>query len=632
MKRKIIAIVLTVALVLSAVAVLAACQEEYTITFRRENATVLFTMKTSGGKLTEKAVKKAAEGNVPNREAEGYFFDNWYSTVSADEDGNYIYENPIDYDRVYTTRSDYYAGYERRKGDDRGYTLIGVIGDYTCWEPGDEPAEWMLTQDATEGWLYRITLDITRGNQIKVKTKTNEWDDTKTNLGWGGVDEVKLADGVTLPGSYKISDVIYGTGTGPMDNALVGVAVNSANVTIEYNARTNKFSFIINSVDMTESMPDVNYIIVGGFADADWNPSCQDEKYFFSDNGDGTYSLSISLIMGQEWKITKNDGTWGWQLTAADGVEIVGEDGLVVPADAFTDAGGNDHNFKTGYACEVTLTIDINARKLTILVKSIHVPEEGESVWPENGYAIVGNFGTDNALGSDGGAYYWKLPAPDNKFVFTRVGVTDIGTLTIDLLEGQQFKIAQNIAGYIGEINWNNASPFEVKSVAGDDVSGLFEHAGGGNIGVRADCNVSIIVDAKLQTIAISVNSVGEIPEINNDPDTAEWGLIGGFNGWGSDVMLTNQANGHKTLNYHFTGASEFKIRRERGWAISVGWHNDNISVVAGGSLTDSDIAGLFNEGSEGNMNVTAACTVEFDLIFINADTWTLVITVISLG
>lgn len=503
MKKKLLAILLTVVMVVSALAVLTACQDkEYTITFGSISGQEYFTLKTKDGKISKEAVE-AETAKLSNGDMT---FMGWYATLDYDQATDQTtYKDPIDYDKVYTEDTDYYAYWFGGSGSANGYTIVGVIGEETCWDevPEDHDA-WILQQDATKKWLYSVTLDVVGNNNFKVKEIAPGWN---PEFGYEKLAEVTVADNaeITFPEGVTKDDLFASAGLG---NIGVSASVETMNITVVYDHSIQKVRIIINSATILEEEPVYDYILVGTLKEGTWNPSSTDEAVMFKATEDeNVFTLTYTFTKDNEWKVTLNNGAWSWSLGGSN----------LNPATAATDI-------------------------------------------------VVTNNSTAEEIDKD------------------------------------------------------------------DVVSKLF--SGDDNISVLFDCTVTITIDVSASTIDIVVKAVTVIDLVQPEPNDSLWGLIGAA-GWGDedDIDLTyNEETGHHTLTYTFSEAVNFKFRTEHKWGTEVAWHGQNLSVVAGEGLSDSDIEGLFVDPQDGNIRVTGPCTVTFDLIYYSKSVWTLVITVTAVG
>ena len=380
MKKKLLAIVLTVVMVFACVAVLAACQDnEYTVTFRNNSGGKYFELKTKGGKLSQAEVE-AETAKLSNGDQ---MFMGWYGAVDQ-VDGVWVYSDPIDYDKVYTAKAEYYANWHVGAGLPQGYTLIGVIGtdeqreEWTpegfvktgdtdwWWTPGLERDEWMLVQDKNSPWLYRTTIDVVAGNAIKVKEKSDKWNDNICNLGWDGLAEIKLADGVTLPEGIKIEYLIQGSGK---SNVMISNVAKEMNITVEYDYSILKFRITINSVEAELPETESEWIIVGAIAEGSWEDNTTDETRIFSKTDEKYVStLTYTFRANDEFKLKKNiAGDWSGEVGGVSSLTIKGAAGVTVPKDLFS----GDDNIVVAQACKVKITFNEITRVCEVEVLEI---------------------------------------------------------------------------------------------------------------------------------------------------------------------------------------------------------------------------------------------------------------------
>ena len=506
MKKKLLAILLAVVMVVSALAVLTACQEpdkEYTVTFSNISGVEYFTLKTKDGKISQTDVE-AKTAELKNGDMT---FMGWYATLGSDPATDAVtYSDPIDYDKVYEEDAEYYAYWFGGSGSANGYTVVGVIGEDTCWDeiPEDHDS-WILQQDSTKKWIYSVTLDVVGNNNFKVKEIAAGWN---PEFGYDALAEVTIADGadVTLPDGVTAASLFSSVGMG---NVGISASVETMNLTIIYDHSIGKLRLVINSATILEEAPVYDYILVGTLKEGNWNASSKDDAVMFKATDDeNIYKLTYTFAKDNEWQVTLNNGAWSWQM------------------------GGSNINSVTA-ATSIVVT--------------------------------------------------------------------------------------------------NNSSSEEIDK--DDIVSKLFSR-GDGNISTLLDCTVIITIDVENSKIDIEVTAVTVIDLVEPDPNTDDWGIIGAFNSWSADAatFANDETDSHKRGSYTFTDGTIFKLRVLGNWDISVGWHGENLKVVAGDGLSDSDIQGLFEDPGDGNIKVTGPCTVTFDLVYYSKTAWTLVITVTAVG
>lgn len=387
MKKKTIAIVLSVLLVVSAVLVLAACQQddgEFQVVFRNYTGRAYFTLKTVDGKISKDAVDaELAKITPPKDGEEDMAFMGWYSQISQNDSGKYLFDGAIDYNKTYTEDAEYYAYWHVGAGLPQGYTVIGVINGQSCWTPGDEPESWMLVQDEDEPWLYRADFTITAGDQIKVKEKSNAWNNDLCNLGMWGLQDVILDEGVTLPEGMKAkgdskekdkTSIIYGDPSEAgktTENALVGAMVDTAEITIEYDYADKQFRIYVHSITFKTEVKEV-YVLAGSFGgDNDWNPGNTAEEYNFTpvDGQEGKWELTFTFVADQQFLVT--NGSWSWKAGwDAEKVTVTAGAGVGSVEGIFVDAG-SDGNIKVTQGCTVKITLTVATHALAIEVTAL---------------------------------------------------------------------------------------------------------------------------------------------------------------------------------------------------------------------------------------------------------------------
>ena len=639
MKKRLFALLVVVALVFSSVAVLAACGgsgEEYTISFYYNNGKPLFDLETVDGKITQEQVKAKEEQfakQLAVREKDGYFFIGWYGTVSTDpeDESVLVYSNPINYAKTYTADAEYEAGYEYAplEGEEGGYTLVGIIGNVQDWGDSDgmnlSHPEWALTQSETEGWMYSIqNVQLLPGDSFKVKTTEAAWDEGKVKIGYDRVNEIRLAEGVeeSVLKEHELMDELFiGTDDGNAgQNINVSLWVKSVSVNIELNFRTKKIDIIVREIEVVDELPKTEWILVGGFDEAEWAPSTSVAALIFTDEGDGIYTITYQFKDSTKWRIKTNIASWGESLGYSNIGDITKAAGVEeeIPEDLFS-AATDDNNIVVNYDCTLTITIDMAASTFDVEVEEITIPAPETIYWESQGYVIVGGFPDAN----------WSKPvSAGHKYLFTQdTDNQNIGTWTGDIPKDTSFKVATNIAGWTGRINigWGVSATYV--DGEGKPVTGLFMQEGMDNICTAAKCNVTITLDVAEKTIVVVVNS--HDPIVTDEPNRDPWSLIGtSAAGWSSDVMLELQENGHHTLSGYQLKVGEFKVRKDKAWTTSCGSHNERITIKSTKEgVTDAQARAYFNFNQD-NIKVVTACTVDIDFVFYSASNWALVITV----
>ena len=150
--------------------------------------------------------------------------------------------------------------------------------------------------------------------------------------------------------------------------------------------------------------------------------------------------------------------------------------------------------------------------------------------------------------------------------------------------------------GYEGYIIFNAATP-EFKMVKGDNWgAGDFGSAGGNNLG-NGGANLTLPSGGagiagywRIRADLTATPAPGQWywDKINT------WGIIGGFNGWGSSVPLTfNTSTGVWSITRDMP-AGEFKFRANDGWGINLGDNNGDFKPEYDGSNLNISVAGNY--------------------------------------
>ncbi len=372
MKKKLIAVLLCALLVVSAVLVLAACNNTPVIIFRSNDGRKYFELEAKGGKLTKEQVDKAyKDNNIKNGDK---IFMGWYQTVGQ-VDGIYTYDDPIDYDKTYEDGTEFYAYWHVGAGLPQGYTLIGVIGGVKNWTPGTESENWMLEQDPDQPWLYRKTIDVQKGDEIKVKEKSDKWNDDICNLGYDGCAEVILSDAVKADLTSKGIDAKY-MSKNAGGNFGIGTIVTEANITVEYDFSILKYRVTYNTA--TVALPETvdTWILVGTLVEGSWTADNSNPKVLFTAKEGEKYVLTLTynLRANDEFKFKIKNPEWvgdigfgGFSYSAADGVKL--------PKDLFVEGIGDDGkgngNIVCSTACTVVFTLDVLLNSVSAVVTSV---------------------------------------------------------------------------------------------------------------------------------------------------------------------------------------------------------------------------------------------------------------------
>lgn len=650
MKKRTLAILLAALLIVSAVCILAACNNEYTVTFREANGKSLEKVTTVKGVATvsEKTLTKA-----------GYTFDGWYKTVSMDESENYVFTDKVDLTKtVFTEDTDLYGKWIRSisKGEDEGYCVIGVIGGVQDWDPesrANDPAS-QLTYVGDPINLYSITLDLKANDSVKIKTSYKDWDTKEINYGADKVTKITKGADATLPSGIEKVEALFSLPAG--DNININCDMN-ATFNFYYNGKNNSYiEIVVNSVSGTILAPveDTGFIVIGDMTD--WTESITSDntaksKYILTTEDKNIWTATgIEIGRGQGFKIKVNENGWNRgeygfgtieEVTIADSVTALPE-GITSgnAEDLFSgNAGDAKGNIGASYPMTINVTFNNTTKKLSIEVTALDPTEQKTDA--ELGYFVVctpNNFynaDTVEATDATNGKYVMVVDK-ERETLFAAEG--------IELKAGHTFRVKLNVGGWnCAQYNYTHA-----KFVLGTDVtlpegitdvSELFEDTGAGypndnNILIKgANVTVSISLDTSLEEeqLVITVTAV-ELEERTDD----DYGYIvtGPFTGtsWLSSIEATDE----NYSKYIFTQDAENKhlfevtldILKDQQFVVKVNVDNWNtqygMSAAKFVNGTGADLpAGMTMENiftGSGNITVNAKATLKLTLNTAPAD------------
>ena len=357
------------------------------------------------------------------------------------------------------------------KGEASGYTLVGLIGGVDYWGGSDGtgmPTSLKLTQDAEQTWIYRVTVTLKGNDSFKLKTYGVAWDNGQVNLGYEGLNNVTALSSVDLKSHTLKGDLIYNSD----GNVAVSKWVETMSVIVTFNFATKKFDIEVQSATILEEVAETEYILVGAFPEAEWATSTEVEALKFRKTADNVYTITYSFNANTKFRIKTNESGWNESYgyshlgTITKGEGVTGE----LPT-MFTDAN-DSNNMISVYACTLTITLDLNTKKINVLVDSITIPE---SYWDAQGYMLVGSINS------------WATSTTNSAYIFQREGDTDVGKLTYTFASGAQFKIKSNNGSWSGVDLGYSA----LKNVTGGNKADYF-NSSGSNISVRKACTVII--------------------------------------------------------------------------------------------------------------------------------------------
>lgn len=629
MKRKTLAILLTVLLVVSAALVLTACKKEYTVTFREANSRKLEEVTTVKGIATpsEKTTQKA-----------GYTLEGWYKTVDADEDGRYIFKDKVDLaTEVFTEDTDLYANWTRNlsKGESEGYCLIGIIGGVTNWQPDeraeDESVQFTYAEDPIN--LYTITLDLKGLDEIKVKTSYPDWDTKEINYGGDKVSSITKAEDATLPAGVESVEDLFALG------GNIGILCDM-NVTIKffYAGKLDSYiEIVVNSTtgDVVKPINEVGFIMVGtvtGWAEKIAADNETLAKYILATEDNETFTLSgIELAVGAEFKFKVNENGWGRGEYGFGKISVVEfadsvterpdvEDAIEVFGGSSDDAKGN---IAVRYAMTINVTFDSTDETIAIEITAIDptAPKSDDEIGffvvctANDFYAVDAVEATDETNGK-----YVMTADADNAKLYTLTGLK-IGA-------GQAFRIKLNQAGWSGtQFNYTNATFELAKTVTLPEeieaITDMFEDAGEGmdnhNIivkGANLTINLALDTSAEEEQLVITVTSV-EL--MNKTDDELGYIVIGDPTAWNNGIDPEDTVNAKyimtvdETDTHLFTygeisllRGNNFRVKtNNNAWSgTQYGFTNAKFEFAAGVAHEGIETSDLFEEGDDNNIKV----------------------------
>lgn len=512
MKRKTLAVLLSVLLVVSAVLVLTACNKEYTITFRNSNNAKMDELQTVKGKV---------EYTKKNLTADDRVFDGWYDSLTNNADGTQTYGKKVD---LATTTFDkdttLYAKWTLI-GESVGYCLPGVINGETIWETdlAATNADRKLAHEEGTNVYTKNDLTLKQSDSFKLITalgKSDSWDLGKIQVGYSQL-EVVIASGATLPDGVDGTDTDVLISAGDTNNININYDM-IVDLRFEYQGTSDdsvlKITIKSASGSKLADEKDVGYMIAGDVST--WNgPIAADDellsKYILTADSDKIVfsATGIEVAQGKAFKVKVNESSWNrgaygfadMDLTKADGVEL--PDGKEL-ADIFkTNA---DNNIIAAYSVVLNISFDTETKRIAVEITSLDATEQKPV--SELGFFVVctpNNFynaATVPVTGDVNSKYVMAVDAQNDK-LFTVAG--------IELKANQSFRTKVNTSG------WNCAqyNYADAKFVLGDGVTlpngktvaDLFKDEGGNdhNIIVNFNMTISLAINTSKETEALTI-------------------------------------------------------------------------------------------------------------------------------
>lgn len=505
MKKRTLAILLTIALVLSAVAVLVACSsKEVTVTFREPNSKKLEEVVTVNGKAvpSEKTTIKA-----------GYTLEGWYKTVGQDENGNYTFKDKVDLSKeVFTEDTDLYANWTRNlsKGEDEGYCVIGVIGGVQDWDPASraEDEDSQLTYVGNPVNLYSITMDVKGLDSFKVKTSYKDWDTKEINYGGDKVTKVTKADSVTLPeGAESPSDLFVLAAGGNIDvRCNMNITVN-----FYYNGKINSYiEIVVNSVsgEIVKPVGEVGMIVVGtitGWKESIAADDTANAKYIMTTTDKNVFTLTgLVLPADAQIKFKVNEDGWREEIGFGKVASVTFDESVTALPEGITSENAKDifsgdsenakGNITAKYAMTVNVKLTLDSKKIEIVVTAIDtvkpVPDN------ERGIIVVGSINGWNGMDDT------YLLTPDaEKNIFTING--------LNFVAGSEFKMKVLKDGWDPQWGYHGENMTVTLAQGVEGTAADYIGDSNGNIKVLKNCTLDIELNYETGKYTITVNAIG---------------------------------------------------------------------------------------------------------------------------
>ena len=555
MKRKTLAILLSVLLVVSAVLVLTACSKEYTVTFRDAGLS----------KDVQTTVKGKVEYKGEALTADDKIFEGWYDAATG---GNKIDLETAVFDKDTTLHAHW-----TMIGESKGYCLPGVINgvqymgeeEKDMWDTknaAEEPTRKLTHESATSN-VYTIDLTLKATDSFKLITAlgvSESWNKGKIQVG-GKETTVKLADGVTLEEGLEIEDLFNLSNS---DNNIMPQIDMTATLKFTYNGNSDNSTIEITVKSVTgqvlEAPNKVGFFVAGtfnGFYDKGTVPATGDvnSKYVMTaDAANNLFTIEgLQIKQGESFKVKINETAWRTQygyaaftFDLAQDATVTGEAGGKTMADVFVQGVNDDSNKNVvvKYNVTVDMELDYSAGVVTLTVTAIDWTEQKPV--QELGCLIVGDHNG------------WKLfDSPANLMPYDETSQTY-------KINGVQIGQDGNFAVKVNEAGWERGQFGRgcVRNVTfatsltelpeGIDRENAIAVIGGdagnakANIVAKNAITINVTLDYEAGKVDIEITA---IEARNEAAPQAGFSIAGTINGWASETpKIAMTANEEKTI------------------------------------------------------------------------------------
>lgn len=352
----------------------------------------------------------------------------------------------------------------------------------------------------------KVTVQLAANAEFKV-AKNGSWAD-ETTFGYGRYTVSKDAavsgdiSGLLVEGKNEKDE--------PNGNIVVKYAC-TLEITLDTANNEHPLSIVVKEatgLPAETDAPDSNeWIVLGSFTDTQWQNPTQSWDYVLK-QADG-YKLTLQFAAKDQFKITKNDGTWAGAVTFGfDSMtytfveEVTGDTSKL-----FTKGQDNDYNnIIVNYACKLEITFTPSTGAIAIkILEAPELPEIDDTKVTK--YYLVGEYNGKRA---------WDDASGD---ALTYDSATQTYSITVSFKVGDQWKVKRETVNPTADDSWDyginggdmaTKFTFNYGSIT-QPSKPLFE--GSDNITVNHNCTVTITYKPSNDTTVITVTALTENKE-----------------------------------------------------------------------------------------------------------------------
>lgn len=287
---------------------------------------------------------------------------------------------------------------------------------------------------------------------------------------------LKLASGdyrfkvLACQGSFTWDGTQYGGSADGDGNA--SVTVPAAGGTIALFATAQKAPSSSGPVDGSQ------YIIVGG--SFSWDETTSDSNQYLTHVSGSIYTIDVTFARNDTFKIKPNVSGWDGAIDGNATINVSFASGVTQVSGLFSKAPAYE-NISVKYDCTVTITVDVSAKTLDILVKSVNVIDASSDE-----YIITGSMTG------------WVTNTTNSAYIFTHQG-GGMYSITLTFSAGDLFKIKLNEGKWGVEYGWHN------ENCQGGAKSYFTEGPTDGNMQCVTACTVTITLNTNTGAIVFEL-------------------------------------------------------------------------------------------------------------------------------